>query len=360
MNDLLQRPDGDTRVASPAVASLALRPVLTGPPRAVRELVRFSQALYLEVVGPTPDADPDTAPGIGPHADPGTAPVPVLAVLGADAVAVPGGLQLTTDLDHWADGPVTGTIGDGRLVVAGRHLVVHRWWDPVPRLRPSTRPALHDRGARAASLVPAVPGTTGGGWPTGTSEPSLAAAFERVLAALSDGDDRAAATAASALLGRGPGLTPSGDDLLAGLLASVPPLAAALTTPAPDGPVDAGTPVGVADPARPTSVGAADPARLAAAARRLAVTVATRAPGRTTTVSAELLRHAATGAVARPVLRLLRALTGHGALEPAVAGLLAVGSSSGHDLYAGVLGAVRLLTGGIPPHPTTHSLSRGS
>ncbi len=77
-------------------------------------------------------------------------------------------------------------------------------------------------------------------------------------------------------------------------------------------------------------------------------------------MSAELLRHAATGAVARPVLRLLRALTGHGALEPAVAGLLAVGSSSGHDLYAGVLGAVRLLTGGIPPHPTTHSLSRGS
>jgi hypothetical protein len=316
--------DGGPSVAgsSAAVASLALRPLLCGPPRPVWELARFSQALYL-AVGDRSVAAPD---------------LPMIVVLGPDAVVVPGGIQPTADRFRWPTAPARGTVGGGRLVIGGSDLVVHRWWDPVPQLGSTTPAELRERAAWVACRLPTTADAR--------AEPDLAASFEQVLDALVAGDDVAAAGTAASMLGLGAGLTPSGDDLLAGLLASIPPLAAALL---PTGRAVDGV-------AGPTGAGAG----LVPATRRLAVTLAGRAPGRTTTVSAELLRHAARGAVALPVLRLLRALSGHGAIEPATTELLAVGSSSGHDLCVGILGAVRALTGGPALQPIVHTLPRGT
>lgn len=107
---------------------------------------------------------------------------------------------------------------------------------------------------------------------------------------------------ARSLLGLGPGLTPAGDDLLAGLL------------------------VGLAR--RPDL---RDP---------LAAAVARVAPGRTTWLSAELLRLAADGLAAPAVVAVADALAGHGpddALADAVPALLAVGHTSGAALARGLL-----------------------
>ena len=104
------------------------------------------------------------------------------------------------------------------------------------------------------------------------------------------------------LLGLGPGLTPAGDDLLAGLL------------------------VGLS--ARPDL---RDP--LAAAVQR-------HAPARTTWLSAELLRLAAAGLAAPAVVAVADALAGHGgddALPRALPALLAVGHTSGPALARGLL-----------------------
>jgi hypothetical protein len=103
------------------------------------------------------------------------------------------------------------------------------------------------------------------------------------------------------LLGRGPGLTPSGDDVLAGYLVG----AAAFGVPADD-------------------------------VRRL---VESQAAARTTTLSAALLRHAAAGETIPQVIGLLDALAGRRPFEPALADLRAVGHTSGAALASGVLAA---------------------
>lgn len=103
------------------------------------------------------------------------------------------------------------------------------------------------------------------------------------------------------LLGRGPGLTPSGDDVLAGYL------------------------VGAAA----YGVAADDVCRL----------VASQAAARTTTLSAALLRHAAAGETIPQVSGLLDALAGRRPLDRALAELLAVGHTSGAALAAGVITA---------------------
>ncbi len=102
------------------------------------------------------------------------------------------------------------------------------------------------------------------------------------------------------LLGLGPGLTPAGDDVLAGALV--------------------------------TLVAAADPRAVA-----LRAGVRAAAPQRTTAVSAALLRHAGRGECGPELADLLRALAG--AADPVVAlgRLCAVGHSSGAALAWGVL-----------------------
>jgi hypothetical protein len=105
------------------------------------------------------------------------------------------------------------------------------------------------------------------------------------------------------LLGLGSGLTPSGDDVLAGYLAG----AAAYGLPVDE----------------------------------LRTFVCAEAPRRTTTLSAALLRHAAAGEAIPQVCRLLLALDDGIGTDDALAGLLRVGHTSGAALAAGVLAAAR-------------------
>jgi hypothetical protein len=112
------------------------------------------------------------------------------------------------------------------------------------------------------------------------------------------------ADAADALLGLGPGLTPAGDDVLAGALVTY----AHLGPPLP----------------------------------ALAARVRARADA-TTALSADLLGHASAGRAAPPVVGLLDALVGARAVGPALDDLLAVGSTSGSDTATGVLLAARVL-----------------
>lgn len=129
-----------------------------------------------------------------------------------------------------------------------------------------------------------------------------------VVAALGLDDARAAAEAAQPVIGLGPGLTPSGDDLLIGLTASLWAWCRTL-------------------------------------ARDFAAACAATAVDRTTRVSADLLAHAAEGRFAEPLLTLIRTLDDDDARASSAAceSLLAVGATSGADLLAGVLTGARLL-----------------
>ncbi|NGO75395.1 DUF2877 domain-containing protein, partial [Streptomyces sp. YC504] len=114
---------------------------------------------------------------------------------------------------------------------------------------------------------------------------------------------------ALALLGRGPGLTPSGDDYLCGLLLA----------------------------ANAASVTPSWKASLADAL--------IEAHEHTTLVSASLLAHAATGHCIPQVHDLLSATAASDEVPPGpLAALLAVGHSSGSDLLHGLCAGARLLT----------------
>ena len=117
------------------------------------------------------------------------------------------------------------------------------------------------------------------------------------------------------LLGRGPGLTPEGDDVLAGALAAI------------------------------RTVGTALGCRLALSMLDDADdALADAAHQRTTTFSAALIRCAMRGEVAAPAAGFLRALTGRGDVDAHRRGLLGVGHTSGPALAAGiVLGARSLI-----------------
>jgi hypothetical protein len=193
-------------------------------------------------------------------------------------------------------------LGRGALTVDGLQLPVQRWWDPYVRVG-STRLDAAGVAVVTAMLRSAAV--------TASADSS---ALAEVLHAHDDGGLGAAATA---LLGRGPGLTPAGDDVLAGILATLR----------------------VLGPSRPTAVAT----RLAATADALAAAVIGVAPQRTTALSAQLLEHADRGAVALPVADVLRAIAGRGGLVAAAARLARVGHTSGSDLLTGIALAVDIM-----------------
>jgi hypothetical protein len=120
-----------------------------------------------------------------------------------------------------------------------------------------------------------------------------------------------------ALLGKGEGLTPEGDDVLAGMLAGLRLLGPAVGTPGAGGMLAAVAPI-----------------------------VLTEAPFRTTALSAALLRHSVAGEVADPVAAFLQALTGRGNLAEAVDSLHTMGSTSGVATACGIMLAAEYLAEG--------------
>ncbi len=253
--------------ATPAWMSTALGTLVAGPMRVGTLLTSTRLATYLLL---DETADPMVVAVVAPGAVrlPVAACVPRLPTFAAGARAY---------------------VGEGLVVAGGHSWRPVRWWNPSPRLDAD---ALRQHGWRLAEVVAAQPHSAYG-------VPVEVA--HAVVRALASGDP----APACGLLGSGPGLTPAGDDVVAGALAAL-----ALTDR--------------------LTVGAA--AAVSAAAR-----------SRTTALSAALLAAAVRGQVIPEAARTLRSVARGEPVDgvaAAVLGLFAVGATSGHDLALGLAAAL--------------------
>jgi Protein of unknown function (DUF2877) len=215
----------------------------------------------------------------GPHAVYVDVDGECVGVLARDAVALPIGLRTTLPRLPPATGPVE--VGDGRLVFEGYDVTPTRIVDPVV-------PRLGRWSSAAGPLTLVAP----------DNSLDLPATALQALAA-------AEASAVLDLLGRGDGLTPVGDDVLAGWLVARHAI---------------GRPAG--------SVGDA---------------VAAHALDRTTLLSATLLRRAIVGEALPECRDLLLAIRSDAGVDAARDRLLAIGHTSGAGLALGI--SLALATG---------------
>jgi hypothetical protein len=275
--------------AVPASASTGVAELLRGPVRPARVLMSVPAAVYLHVGN---DRGGDVVGVLTSDA----ARLPLACVLfrpsnGRPLVALPSGAP--------------AEVGGGRIVVGDLAVSAAAWWNPHPKL-PSLRPALLPEGVRQlrnALYGEGVPHSafTLPGLPTGPGGPLAA-----LRGAVRRADLDAALRTATRLIGLGPGLTPAGDDVMAGTIAGL------------------------------VLLGHPSAERFAAAVYSLAV-------GRTTELSRALLRHAACGRVSGEYAAVLHGLVGERPLAPAVAGLLATGSTSGRAMALGLCTAIDLV-----------------
>lgn len=224
----------------------------------------------------------------------------VLPLLAPEALALPGGLRVADLADLDGLGLAVGdevTVGHGRLLARDAGLVVRRTWRPQPvpaeRLPPTAR----------TSALSALTGLTEVEDELG---PTLAALAEELVADLGRtpdgqlvGHGAPRPSPVRSLVGLGPGLTPAGDDVLCGLLLGL----------------------------RATG----DEQARAALEREV-----TPLLGRTTALSATLLRHAAAGYAVPPLVALLGAWHA-GADEQRQAALAAEVAAVGHTSGAALL-----------------------
>ena len=288
-----------------AAASSALRQVLAGPAQPAECLGATRGALYLNTAG---------HPG-------------VLAVLAHDAVRLPCGLVLPATSAELAPGfmivesyaprhNARNSQGSWQIAVGDGAV---RWTGPAgPVIVQAVRewaPARPVRGEVAAGALASVRSLLS------RADPGIAE-LTRQSRRLADlalaarpgparpvqacpvlaNDEGAIFTTVARLLGNGPGLTPSGDDVLAGFL-----------------------------------IGAAAFGLDAGPVREL---VAALAPARTTALSAALLWHAARGECIDELAAVAAVLTGQSGPEqagPAVSRLLGVGHTSGAALSVGLV-----------------------
>ncbi len=288
-------------------ASSAVELALVGPVRSATVVASTPHATYFQV------ADPDHT---------------LMCLASAAAVRVPCAVILESKAlpPQLPEGTIA-TVGGGVLSIGGDPdgragssgatvFRASRWWRP-PRPR---------------GLGAVAPARLGGAvrWLTGRVADPLDAAGRAAVAdlveALAAGERPGPAV--SRLLGRGPGLTPTGDDVLAGALVTLSALGSPLTA-------------------------------------MLGHAVLAAAPDATTAVSAGLLRRAAAGECIPQLADVLSAVgdggadPAAGALPRAAGALLAVGHCSGAGLLHGVLVAVAIaharLANGVlrlaPPSP---------
>ena len=256
-----------------AACPARVRDLISGPVRTVDVLGRFTSALYLRLAGGE-----------------------VIALLSSDAVRLPIGLILPTSSREF---PLTSL--SGPVVVGSGVVQIRSWSCRVSRLvslrasaalTPDRRACEHVR-RRLADCQ--------------SADPDL-----RLPDALPDDalPPEVAADLVRRLLGVGPGLTPAGDDVLAGLLVGL------------------------------WSFGQrAEPLRLAVLAGLAAGT---------TDLSAALLRCAVRGESIPQVNQLLRTMSGsawQGRLDHAMDELARVGHTSGMALATGVLAAATMAIG---------------
>jgi hypothetical protein len=250
----------------PAAVSTLVAAVVHGEPVDATVIGAHRYALYLSVRGS------------------------VLPVVASDAVAPPTAVRLAVPSGSVGWGVEVGQavqVGGGRVTLPGVDLVAVRSWRPA-RVRPVESPRVGCPDGRRGSHLSTQLELSGAGAESGW----LA---DGIRDALTEGG-------VARLVGRGAGLTPSGDDALAGALLVAHALGAG-----PD----------LADAVR---------ARLAA----------------TTAVSAALLDAAADGYAARQVVTLVDAAVAAdpGAVRRALPAVLAIGHTSGADTVTGVRAAL--------------------
>ncbi|MDF5752420.1 DUF2877 domain-containing protein [Spongiactinospora sp. TRM90649] len=266
-------------------ASTALRPVFDSPRSPARVLAAFPVGVYLEIRA---DVEPR-----------------VIALVTGEGVRLPNSMVLSVPLPGVAAGD-DAVVGEGGIDLGPYALRPRRWWNPAPPLGP-VEPARLDQAAAAMTALCAATARRPGLEHNG--------AADLLAEGCATGSLISMITAAERLVGLGPGLTPSGDDLLAGLLVALRQL---------------GRACGVE--------------RAVWTADWLAAAVTFDARTRTTPISATLLHCAAKGEASAEVTAVLRGMCGRQALEPAMARLLSLGHTSGADLAWGLrvgLDAVR-------------------
>ncbi|SDS89580.1 DUF2877 domain-containing protein [Jiangella sp. DSM 45060] len=270
-------PGDASRQVLPGAASTAVA-ALVGGPRLAGEVVAATRTMTAVLV------------------DHGAGPV-LLCLTGPAAVRLPCAVVTPWPVSGLRSGE-RALVGGGELRIGdddGAVVTVGRWWRVHPAVVADV--ALARRRAAAQDDHPGLDG-------------AVVAAAGRLGLALLCGDDDELADAAGGLLGLGPGLTPAGDDVLAGALV----------------------------------VGAAVESR---GAVRLAAAVEAAGPlHRTTAVSAGLLPYAARGLAVPQLTAYLAALgSARGDVRAAQRGLLAVGHTSGAALQLGVRVALTALAG---------------
>jgi hypothetical protein len=246
----------------PASGQASVQSLISGPPRPADLIAAFPTAAYLRV-----------------------GPGRIIAVLTHDAVRLPCGLVLAATS---AERPLDGL--SGPAMTGGGRVRIGRLTVAVTRVVSAAAPLL---------LVPdpAAVASAGGTLERLGFDEHGSGLAERLAA---HGRDRGTVPGlVRQLLGSGSGLTPSGDDVLAGFLVG-------------------GRSFGVP-------------------ADELRAAVLAGAPGATTDLSATLLWHAARGESIPPVDSLLRALAADPAcVDESLAAVLRVGHSSGVALATGV------------------------
>lgn len=275
--------------AVPASASTGVAHLLRGPVRPARVLLSAPAAVYLSV--------------------PGAGGGDVVGVLTSDAARLPLGCVLFRPSNGRPlvalPSGAPAEVGGGRIVVGDLAVSAAAWWEPRPKL-PTRRPALLPEGVRQlrnALYGEGVPHSafTLPGLPVGPGGPLAA-----LRGAVRRADLDAALRTAIRLIGLGPGLTPAGDDVMAGTMAGL---------------VLLGHP----------------------SAERFSAGVYALAAGRTTELSRALLRHAACGQVSGEYAAVLHGLVGERPLAPAVTALLNTGSTSGRAMALGLSTAIDLV-----------------
>jgi hypothetical protein len=273
---------GAEPVVTAGVASLAVRDLLRGPRRHGRVLAALPHAIYLEFA----DALPEPR---------------VIAVSPPGAIRLPNAIVTSPWDARICDGPAGSAecrAGESRVLARGLDIRIVRWWDPSPVFGPLSRARLdHGSGvlARLYAAAEHVPGLAGHDGPG------------QLAACCANGDLAGAVEAAEHLVGLGPGLVPSGDSVVSGVLLALRLLGGAIS---------GGT-------------------RAVWLANWLSASVTCDAARRTTTLAASLLHCAAKGQAAAEVSAVLLGMAGQEPLEPAASRLLA--APQGVDLAWGLV-----------------------
>jgi hypothetical protein len=267
------------------VASLAVRDLLRGPRRHGKVLAALPHAIYLEFADPAPEPR-------------------VIAVSPPDAIRLPNAI-ITGPWEARPPGPASAAecwAGGSRVMACGLDIRILRWWDPSPVFGPLSRARLdHGSGVlarlyAAAEYAPGLAAQDGPG---------------QLAACCASGDLAGAVEAAEHLVGLGPGLVPSGDSVVSGVLLALRLLGGAIS---------GGT-------------------RAVWLANWLSASVTCDAAQRTTTLGASLLHCAAQGQAAAEVSAVLLGMAGQEPLEPAASRLLA--AAQGVDLAWGLVAGCR-------------------